>query len=734
MPTYNSGWKSDKKQPQKRKSNRNKKRMWALQGGLVLALSVVLWRVYDVQKVYGKQLKNNEAKSVDVAHTLLAARGSILDAQGNALAYDVSAFYVDIETTDLKQHLSEAAAILAPIVGSNVADMTKLLSNSAGWVQLPHPIMAPAKAQLQTAFDDHKWAPNDTSINWGGEVTFTPTEQRYYPFGDFAANTLGYVSGGVGYGGIEQEYNSLLAGTNGSVSFQQDSQGFPLPGSVHVTKQAQPGDTVQLTIDENIQGFVENVMNSLIQKYQPENAAIIVTNPQTGAILAMASRPTYNPNSYWLTPSALSQNWAVTSTFEPGSTFKPFVLAAGLATGAVSLNQTYQSGQTTIAGTTIHDWNGVGWGTLTYQQALEESSNVGFAKIATALGWNNMDKYMNLFGFTQQTGVDLPHEGQPILFPASQQGPVELATSGFGQGISITPLQQMAAMGVIANGGKLMKPYVTSKVIGPDGKTVKQVEPTVVRQNFIPASVLDEVKQTMVLDVSDPKYGIDSAAKIPGYEVAGKTGTAQVVDPATRQYYSDRFITSFMGFAPANNPKVEVYVTVDYPKTAEDLTWGSTIAAPYAKEIMKDSLQYYHIAPTGDVQSASQATSGAGQVTYVQTPSIVGMSQQAATKKLSALGLNGMFAGDSGDVSKQWPPAGVEVAKGSKMYGLLSTNGSGKVPVPNLTGLSLRDATNLLAALSLNIQPSGSGFVATQSIPAGTQVATGSSVPVTLKP
>ncbi|GEO25076.1 stage V sporulation protein D [Alicyclobacillus acidoterrestris] len=733
MPTYNSGWKSNRNQP-KRKSSRNKKRMWALQGSLVLALSVVLWRVYDVQKVYGKQLKGDEAKAVDANTTLLAQRGSILDAQGNSLAFDVSASYVDIETTDLKKYLPDAASILAPILGSSVDDVTKLLSTDAAWVRLPQPVLASTKSKLRAAFAKHAWAPNDKATNWSGEITFTPTEERKYPFKDFAANTLGYVQGGTGEAGVEYEYNQELAGQNGSLSYQRDSEGFPLPGSVHVTKQAKPGDSVQLTLDENIQGFVENVMDQIVQKYRPENAAIIVTNPNTGAILAMSSRPTYDPNEYWKTPDALSQNWAVTSTFEPGSTFKPFVLAAALATGSVSLYQTYESGQTTIDGTTIHDWNLSGWGTLTYQQALEESSNVGFAKIAEALGWNNMNKYLNLFGFTQPTGVDLPNEGRSLLFSASNQGPVQLATSGFGQGIAVTPLQQMAAMGVIANGGKLMKPYVASKIISPDGKTIKQFEPTVVRQNFIPQSVLDEVKQTMVLDVSDPKHGIDAAAKIAGYEVAGKTGTAQVADPKTGQYYSDRFITSFIGFAPANDPKVEVYVTVDYPKTPEALTWGSSIAAPYARTIIKDCLQYYHVPPTGDVQSASEVTpSGAGKVSYVETPSIVGLSEQSAQAKLKSLGLTAMFAGESGTVTKQWPAAGVQVAKGSKMYGLLSTNTGNKVTVPNLIGLSLRDATNLLAALSLNIKPTGSGFVSSQSIPAGSQIATGTIVPVTLK-
>ncbi|MFD1677325.1 penicillin-binding transpeptidase domain-containing protein [Alicyclobacillus fodiniaquatilis] len=742
MSKYNSGWQRKKATQPRKQSKRSKKRLWVVQGGLILVLSTILWRVYDVQKVYGDQLEKNEKLAVDADNTLLAPRGAILDAQGNELAYDVPASYVDIKTADLKKYAAQIAAEIAPILGTSTSKVVNLLQEDSPWVRYPKPILATAQTKLQAAFDAHKWAPANKSVQWSADVTFSPTEQRLYPYDDFAANTIGFVepdqknqSDIVGVGGIEEKFNKQLSGTNGTVDFQRDAYGYPLPGSVHVTKKAQPGDNIQLTLDETIQGYVESEMAQLVKQYKPQHAAIIVTNPQTGAILAMSSAPSFNPNSYAsASPDALYTNWAVNSSFEPGSTFKPFVLAAALATNSVSLYDTYMSGHTTVDGQTISDWDPAGWGVLTFQQALEESSNVGFAKIAEKLGWPNLDHYMNLFGFDKPTGVDLPDEASSILFKKSQQGELELATSGFGQGISVTPLQQVAAMGVIANGGKLMRPYVVSKITSPDGKVIKQVKPTVVRQNFIPQNVLNEVKNTMVLDVSDPKYGLDSSAKIAGYEVAGKTGTAQVANPKTGQYYSDRFITSFMGFAPAQDPQVEVYVTVDWPKTPEADTWGSSIAAPYAKAIMKETLDYDHIAPTGDVPSASADTPKGNQVQYVQTPNIVGLSQQAAKAKLSSMGLDSMFVGTSGTVEKQWPPVGVEVTKGSKMYGLLQHAEGSKVSVPNLTGLSLRDATNLLAALSLNISPTGNGFVTKQAVAAGTSVASGTAIPVTLSP
>lgn len=737
MKKSGSGWGQGNRsiQPKKTTSKRSKRRFWILQGALVCALSTVLWRVYDVQKVYGQQLQKSAKSAIDVSHVLLAPRGTILDAQGNQLAYDVPSFYVDIKASAFKSVASQAAPVLAPLLGTDVNSVTKLLMENYVWIQLPHTVLEPVKNQLETAFSKHVWAPNDKHSTWSTDITFTPTEQREYPYDNFAANTIGYVTNnGIGESGVELEYNKLLTGTSGSIQFQQDPTGAPMPGTVQITKAAKPGDNVQLTIDDTIQGYVEHEMDSLINQYHPQHAAIIVANPQTGAILAMSSRPSFNPNSYWqASPAALSQNWAVSSTFEPGSTFKPFVFSAALATNSINMNQTFKSGQTQVGNNTINDWNYVGWGTLTYQEALEKSSNVGFSKIALALGWPNMNHYLQLFGFLNKTGIDLPNEASSLMFPTSDQHSIQLATTGFGQGIAVTPLQQVAAMGAIANGGKLMKPYITDKITTPAGKVIEQTQPTVVRQGFIPQSVVNEVNQTLVLDVSGPQ-GIDTAAKIPGYEVAGKTGTAQIVNPATGQYYSNRFETSFLGYAPANDPKVEVYVTLYWPKTAPNEQWGSTVAIPPAKNIIQDSLEYYHIPPSGTVKSIASDTQGAGAVTYIQTPNIVGLTQTAAAAKLKSVGLASMFAGVSGAVQRQWPAAGIEVTKGSKMYALLQTGTNGQISVPDLTGLSLRDATNLLAALGLNIHPSGTGFVASQSVSAGGKTTTGASIDVTLAP
>ena len=608
------------------RASRNKKRILTLQVGLLTLLALVAWRIDYLQQVFGPGLLSQAAKNDDVSRVLLAPRGAILDSQGNRLAYDIPAYYMDVDLAPFQTDPSQLAK-LANIVGMAVnVDPSKVLSTfekNHNWIQWPYPVLEPVKEQVTKAMQAFKGGQQD--------VTFTPTEERFYPYGSFAANMLGYVGpDGAGDAGLEAEYNAVLAGHNGKLSYTQDALGFPIPSSVKVVQPAQPGDSIELTIDPTIQGFVEHEMDDLVSKYNPEHAAIIVANPQTGAILAMSSRPTFNPNQYWTAdPTALNDNWAVNSSFEPGSTFKIIVLAAALATNTISLNQTFMSGHMVVDGKQINDWNWIGWGRITFQQALEMSSNVGFATIALRLGWANLLHYMSSFGFLNKTGIDLPAESTSIIFPPSLRGNLQLATSGFGQGIAVTPMQQIAAVGAIANGGKLMKPYLAKAIVSPSGKVIKSFSPTVVRANLLPPGVDAEVNNTMELDVSQ---GIDTSGIIPGYDVAGKTGTAQVVDPKTGQYYNNRFIVSFIGYAPGWDPQIEVYVTVYWPKTPEANTWGSTIATPIARDILKDCLQYYHIPPQGAATSlaAANGVDAADQTKYVETPNLVGMNVDAA--------------------------------------------------------------------------------------------------------
>lgn len=720
---------------QKRRPSRHKKRMRLVQIGLVGALAVVVSRIGFVQQAFGPGLLASAAKVQDTSKVLMAERGAILDRSGHTLAYDVPAYMMDIRTSSF-QDLTATANALAPALGTSSGNVLATLERSKSWVRWQTPLLATDKDAVVKAIQGLATTDKTSPLQ---DVTFTPTEERYYPFGQFASNTLGFVdrASGQGVTGLEAQYNKQLSGTNGKIDYTQDRYGFPIQSTVHTVTPAVSGDNLQTTIDETIQGFVEQEMNSLIAQYNPEHAAIIVTDPSNGDILAMSSRPTFDPNQYWNASSeALNTNWAVDASFEPGSTFKPFTMAAGLATHSISLDQTFTSGHTTIAGQTIYDWNRVGWGgpshVISFRQALEYSSNVGFAKAALRVGWPNMLHYMQIFGFLNPTGVDLPGEATSQIFPEADRHTIELATSGFGQGISVTPMQQIAAYGAIANGGKLIQPHLASALVNPgNGKVVKTFAPVVENPQVVPRDVIAQINNTLVLDITK---GIDQIAAIPGYQVAGKTGTANTVDPKTGKYYANRFIVSFMGYAPASNPKFEIYVTLDWPKTSLGNQWGSTIAAPAATQILKECLQYEHV-PPDDPSSLPAASAKLVKVSspnsMVSLPSVVGQGVKQATASLAAKGLNGIVVGNGSVVTNMWPKSPGMLGKGSNVWLLAQNSKSRTVKMPDLTGASLRDAMDLLNSLSINVDLTGAGFVQAQSIPPGKLVTPGTTVKIT---
>ena len=729
----------------RQKSSRHRRRVLSLQAIFILLLGVVAMRLQVVQHVFGPGLLAQAKQAETVTAPLLAPRGEILDAQGQPLAYDITAYMMDVEVSQFPDK-TQLTDILAKALGTSTSNVASLVDSAKAkeWIQFPNPVTEPQKEAIQNALNtlySHAQATAKANgqnplqvTNYPAYITFTQTEERVYPYGTFAANVIGYVNHqGVGESGLEEEYNKELSGTNGEIQYTVDGAGFPIQSSIKVIKPAKPGENIQTTIDGTIQGFVEQQMDQLVAKYKPQHAAIIVEDPNTGAILGMASRPTYNPNQYWnASAAALNTNWAVQSSFEPGSTFKLITLAAGLATNSIALNQTIMSGHITIGPNTIYDWNMTGWGQITFLKALEMSSNVGFATVALRTGWANMLHYMKAFGYLSKTGIDLPAEATSNVFPPSERGKIELATTGFGQGIAVTPMQQMQGVGAIANGGTLLKPFIVSKITNATtGKVVHRIGRTVVNPQVIPPSVDAQVKEGMVLDVSQ---GIDSVGALPGYEVAGKTGTAQVVDPETGQYYTDRYITSFIGYAPGWAPKYEVYVTVDWPKAPEDQTWGSTIATPPARNILQDALEYGHIAPRGNVSLAgSNAKAYEHQETYVTVPNVVGSSTNIATTTLKAVGLTGeVVTASSGNVTQQWPAAGTKVAKGTKVFVAGPKPSTKLIKMPDLTGATMSEANGILAALGLSMNPTGDGQVVAQSVSPGTMVAAGATIDVTL--
>jgi len=699
-----------------------------LQIGFVSLSMIVLGRVWYVQRV--DVFLHKRAQNQWTAKQLIdPMRGSIYDSTGGILAFDTPAYDLDINLQAISRHgaatVRTLAASLSKIVHTTPAVMLSEL-NRPGVVWLR---MYPYLVQVPLATEQRVLA-LFAKLGLQNDISPYKTYRRVYPDGQFASEVIGFTDNfGRGAAGVEYEYNKYLSGVPGYKIFTPDNLGDPIPFRPVIKKPVQNGDSLYLTLNSVIQHYAEHALSVIKQRFQPAHAAIIVANPMTGAILAMATLPNYNPNYFWRYPSAtLDTNWAISDPFEPGSTFKPVTLTGALSTHSIRLNQTYMSGVDYVNGVPIRDWNLYGWGRLTYLQAFIYSSNVGFIHIGQAEGVNNFYHYFNLFGLNKPTGIDLPGEGNSIIYPKKNLNPVDFATMTFGQGLAVTPIQQIAAIGAIANGGHLMTPYVVQKIVAPNGHVVLNRKPHIVRR-VASTAIMREVTNAMVQVVNNDPQG--NVGVIPGYNIAGKTGTAEIPKPGGG-YYKNLYNLSFVGFGPAHHPALEIMVTVNGAHhTAQ---WGDWVATPAAKYVLQKSFAYLGIPPHS---AAAPPLKGVPLTSYVQVPNVVGMTSLAASATLSQHGLATNTVGSAGTITTQWPQPGASVAKGDQIA-LISrptlSSQHGQVRVPNLSGMLMTEAMRVCASLGLQLVPSGVGYAHGQSIKPGQLVPLGTPVTVTFTP
>lgn len=695
--------------------------------GLVGFLSIVLVRIGYVQ-ASDHFLAKIERDQWSAEETITPMRGTIYDASGDRLAFSMPAYDLDLYVPGLQQlgtaKLQQLATSLAQIVGAPESVVLQaLMQKNVVWLRLypyfVHVSLATKERVLQLF----------NQMNISNDINPYKTYERVYPDGSFAAQVVGFIDQtGSGAGGIEREYNSYLSGTPGTVQFMQDDLGQPLPFDQVLTKPVQNGDSVYLTIDPAIQHYAQEALATIEKRFTPAHAAIIVADPNTGAILAMATLPTFDPNRYFAYPaSTLDTNWAISDPFEPGSTFKIVTLTGALATGAIQLDQTYMSGVDVVNGVPIRDWNLWGWGRITYRMAMIYSSNTGFIHIGQAEGVQTLYHYIHLFGMDRPTGIDLPGEGNSILFDPNHLNPVDFATMTFGQGLAVTPIQQVAEVGAVANGGYLMTPYVVQKIIAPDGRVIFARKPHIVRQ-VAPAAIMNEITNVMIQDVNqDPEL----MAYIPGYNVAGKTGTAQIPSP-NGGYIPHKYNLSFIGFVPAHHPVLEIYVTVNEPLHA--IQFGNDVASPAAKFVLEKALHYLNIPPHGEPTAKPQSQSPTTQ--YVTVPSVLGDESAVAQHVLQQANLKASARGVVSVITAQWPAAGTIVPAQSRVLILAGSapNETGMVVVPDLQGLSMADAVNACSIVGLQLQPKGNGFAVWQSVVPGRKVQLGSPLVVQFAP
>jgi len=627
------------------------------------ALLALIGRLAYVQVVKHEELSRLAERQRSKTITLRPKRGPILDRHGEPLAVSSHAESVFAlpARIDSPEDLSRR---LAPLLSERREEILKRLQTDRAFVWVKRKL-PPSVAQAVKALGEPG-------------LGFVQESLRLYPNRELAAHVLGFEGlDGRGLEGMERAWDSHLAGEPGLALVERDALGREVTGLAAVLKPSTPGQGVALTLDTTIQYLAEKEVETAWRRTRAKSAMAIVLDPRTGELLALAVRPTFNPNNFATATSNEWRNRAVTDPFEPGSTFKVILAAAALEERVVRPGDRFygEQGAITVASTVIHDWKRYGW--LTFSEVLQNSSNVGAVKVGLALGRERYYRYIAGFGFGSLTGVGLPGESRGQVRTPERWSGLSLATLSIGQEVSVTALQMVAAFGAVANGGRLMQPQVVRAVLDSRGREARGFEPRAIRQVISPetARTLTQILTRVVTD------GTGRYAAIPGYDVAGKTGTAQKVDQATKRYSRAPGILSFVGFAPADDPRIVMLVLLDEPRNEK---WGSEAAAPIFAALGREVLRYLSVSPrdTPPVQIvrglepgmvvpvSSRLPAGNGRPALDQDalnprmPDVAGKSLRGALASLEPLDIRLEVVG-RGVVVAQRPAAGKALAPGS---------------------------------------------------------------------
>lgn len=611
---------------------------------VTLLLIAVILKVFYIQ-VFQYQKLNSLANDLWQRNLPITPdRGLILDRNGKVLASNITTTSLYLVPNQIKNK-EEVAKTLSEILEVPYDEMYKHVSKRTS-IERVHP------EGRQLSFEI---ADKINSYNYDG-IYLLKEAKRYYPYNDLLSHVLGYVGiDNQGLSGLELKYNEELTGTSGSIKYYSDAKGNRL-NKAEEYKEAISGNNVYLTIDLDLQQSVERELDNAVAKYNPEHALAIAINPKTGEILAMASRPSYNPNEYQTyIQEVLSRNLPIWMTYEPGSTMKITTLSAAINEGVVNLftDTFFDSGSINVDGATIHCWKSGGHGAQTFLNVVENSCNPGFVNLGFRLGKEKLFKYIKDFGFGEKTGIDLTGEAKGILFDLDRVGNVELATTAFGQGISVTPIQQVRSVSAAVNGGTLYQPYIVKRVENATTKeTISEVNPTVIRQ------VITEESSKLVRFALENvvAHGSGRNAYIENYRIGGKTGTAQKVNNG--RYMVGNYILSFIGFLPADDPEIVLYVAVDNPKGVTQ--YGGVVAAPIAKAIFSSYIEMNNVPKSKDT---IPKTYNWLDTKYSILPNVIGKTIKEANNILKDYKIE--YSGEGNKVIYQSPEPEYYVSDGS---------------------------------------------------------------------
>lgn len=642
-------------------------------------LVILVFRYAYLQIVQGDALAQRMRDQSGYEFRIQSLRGAILDRSGKELAVSsmTKSLFVDPNHVYDTHTPEEIASDIAPLIGLTEQDILDDIARGGGFVwvkrRLEHTEYEAVRAVIREK-------------GYSDCLGFQNEAKRYYPNDALAANVIGFVgTDDEGLDGVEQALDPLLKGEVREERLTVDGQRRPILDSIFAGRRVYGSDyckTVSLTIDSTIQFMVEQELDRAMAENNPDSITAIVMDPKTGEILAMASRPSYNPNRFWEYPQENWKNRAVSFIYEPGSTFKAVIAGAALQEGIVTPNQVFfDPGYVMVSGRRIQNWSNESYGAVTFTDIVKKSLNTGFAQVGLSLGAEKMMHYTRVFGFGERTGIDLPGEEEGILFNADDMRDSDIATTAIGQSIAVTPLQLVTAMAAIANGGTLMHPYIVREIRNPDGSIYEERAPREIRRVLEPT-----VDRTLIgLLEQVVASGGGKKAGVKGYRIAGKTGTAQKIRRETAGYLEGRYIASFCGFAPVEDPIFTVLVMIDDPRGGD--FYGGQIAAPVASRIFTQLLRYAHVEPSSN--------------TFAETAD--------ETEK-----------GRSDDEEKRMEAA--------------ATPPEGKAVVPDFTGLSLREAARLAELRGLTFESEGTGAAVSQSLSVNDIVDQGERVKVYFHP
>ena len=613
---------------------------------LVFLLIVIILRVIYIQIIEYSKL-NEKANDLWSRNLPLSAdRGLILDRNGEILADNITTTSLVLIPSQI-ENKEEVSLNLSRILNVSKEEMDKHVYKEVS-IDRVHPFGRQLSYEIADKIE---------KLNYKG-VYLVKESKRYYPYGTMLSHVLGYVGiDNQGLSGLEAEYDKYLTGVDGAIKYFSDAKGNSLKLSdIYVAPQQ--GMNISLTIDIRIQQSLERELDNIVSMFSPDMALAVVMDPNTGEVLGMSSRPNFDSNNYQeYDIETINRNLPIWASYEPGSTFKIITTSAAVEEKVVDLfkDTFYDTGSVKINGTRIGCWKPSGHGLQTFLQVLENSCNPGFVRLGNLLGKERLFSYIDLFGFGHKTGIDLNGESEGIIFPLDKVGDLELATTAFGQGVSVTPIQQVTAVSAVVNGGNLYKPYIVKSILEPQTNSViKSYD-----KKFVRKTISKETSNTM-------RYALESVvargggkyAYIDGYRVGGKTGTAQKVENG--KYLVNNYIMSFMAVVPANAPQAVLYLAIDNPKHTALLSSYTT--APIAKKILLDIIDILKIPKQdGGIEKVRQWD----DITYITVPNVIGLSIKEASRLLYPTEVEVSGSGDK--IVEQSPKAGEKIDINSKV-------------------------------------------------------------------